>query len=173
MRPVFIDDDGRIWPNQEAQMKTKTLSHSQYHRTLYDHDKFKKAVQVLTRRIRALNKEHGIQAIACCGMSGAALAFPVSLATQIPVIFVRKEGDQTHGQEVEGPCTKITKYAIIDDLVSSCATLTHIVTSIEASLGPRPAKQKAQCVEILLYNDNCNDTLAINGKLISVKGWSF
>lgn len=90
--------------------------------------KIKKAVDyfgVLRSKIK-------IDAIAYTGSSGAALAFPLAIAHDVPVIYIRKDGERSHGTEVECNCTQeIENYIIVDDFIATGSTVRRIMTKIK------------------------------------------
>ena len=69
---------------------------SVYLHTIYEPNRFKKTVDNTIKAINSLNKEKKINAIAFTGTSGAALAYPVSYATGIPLLCVRKSTKDNH-----------------------------------------------------------------------------
>ena len=84
----------------------------------------KRITKRVSKKMLALKKKLKFDAIVFRGNSGAAIAFPVSVATGIPVVLVRKEG--SHGSKVEGSCS-VSKYLILDDFISSGETMKKIL----------------------------------------------
>jgi len=84
--------------------------------------------------------------IAFAGMSGALIAPGIALATNKELTLVRKAGDKHHGSSitkgVEGNAN-INRYIIVDDLVSSGATVRRIQRQI------RKYYPDAMCVGVL------------------------
>ena len=79
-----------------------------------------------------LRKTVKFDAIAFCGSSGAAFAFPLAVSHKIPLIYVRKTGEQSHGNPVE--CNgegRIKKYLIVDDFIASGATVEWIAAQVK------------------------------------------
>lgn len=96
-----------------------------------------------------------IQAIACSGNSGQSMAYPVSILTHIPVIYVRKEKEYSHGNSIEGPCTNIEKYVIVDDFISTGKTMDFIINKIEEYSKKNVFDSSVcKCVGIFLYQAN-------------------
>lgn len=93
---------------------------------------------------RKIMEKTPFQAIAYRGASGAALAYPLSMAFDVPVIHVRKPGENSHGSCTEGPGKEIETYIIIDDLIDTGATVQAILGTL----------QGAKCVSILLYRES-------------------
>lgn len=98
------------------------------------------------KRFSQLREELGVDAIAFSGSSGCAAAFNIASRSKIPLIYVRKAKEVSHGCKVEcnHDTLQIKKYLIVDDFVDSGATIDYIVHSIEKhakSVGAFPAKQ--------------------------------
>lgn len=103
-------------------------SNSAHHDVSTDPKRLKKAVQRVCRKIRALNKVTPIDAIVYCGSSGAAVAYPASVATGIPVVNVRKKNELTHGREIEGKYGLVLKnVVIVDDFIAEGCTMCYII----------------------------------------------
>lgn len=83
-------------------------------------------------RFKTLKNTLEIDAIAFCGSSGCAIAFNLATRHEIPLIYVRKKGEKSHGSKVE--CNaghiRIEKYLIVDDFVDQGTTVDHIIKSI-------------------------------------------
>ena len=98
----------------------------------------------------ALKKETKFDTIAFSGISGAAMAFILSHWMNVPLLCVRKVGEQSHYHQqskklLEGNVHDVQRYLIVDDFIASGATCKHIVESIrESNLG-------AECVAMLMY----------------------
>lgn len=111
-------------------------------------DSFSEMMTSAGNKVAALKKELGFDAVAFSGSSGAALAFHLAIAHKIPIIYVRKEDEQSHGYPVEcnfGNTTQhhIKKYLIVDDFVGSGNTIRRIVraiSNITKERGAYPAK---------------------------------
>ena len=114
-----------------------------------------------------LQKRLKFDAIAFTGSSGAAIAFPLAVSHKIPLIYVRKEGEQSHGDKVE--CNgenSITKYLIVDDFVSSGATVEWIAHQVK-----RYAKGsiKPELVGIFCFSNTQGDhKIPVDGKNIQI-----
>jgi len=97
------------------------------------------------RAFGKLRKELKFDAIAFTGSSGAAIAFYLAIEHEIPLIYVRKEAEESHGNIIEGTTMAgtIKKYLIVDDFVCSGATVCRIIKAITArakTRGAYPAK---------------------------------
>lgn len=94
----------------------------------------KKDFGIVSRDLKSLRKTLEFDCLAFCGSSGAICAFPMMLSMNIPVIYVRKLKEQSHGDRIEMPSkigiAKIRKYLIVDDFMSTGNTIKHIYNSI-------------------------------------------
>ena len=105
-----------------------------------------------TEKISKLRQELAFDAIAFTGSSGAACAFIMCVSLQIPIIYVRKEGEKSHGIQVECNSGKpIHSYLIVDDFTSSGNTVSNIYQAIEA-LAIRYGEKPPKCVGLYLYD---------------------
>ena len=110
-------------------------------------EKFKK----VTEKVAALQANHKIDALAFAGSSGCAIAFILSVALQIPLIYVRKEGEKSHGSDIEGNAWKgVTKYLIVDDFIDEGNTMNHIYDKIN-DRAKSYGQVAPECVGIFLY----------------------
>lgn len=95
----------------------------------------------------------GADAVAVTGKSGLSLAFATLMLIDFPLIVVRKRGENSHGNPIEGtPSADVRKYIILDDFVASGGTVKTVVRSIDeiydssmSSSGPM------RCVGVLQY----------------------
>jgi hypothetical protein len=104
----------------------------------------------------------GCDFIACRGLSGTAVAFPLGFITGLPVVVVRKRNDYHHScAVVEGD--PLGDYVIVDDCVETGTTVRTIVREI-GDIAPA-----AQCLGLLLYSQCCyndyNDYLKLTQKI--------
>lgn len=92
----------------------------------------------------------GAQAVAVTGKSGISLAFATLMLIDFPIIVVRKRGENSHGNPVEGtPDVDVGKYLILDDFVSSGQTVRNIVELIEEVSYGRATQPR--CVGVIQY----------------------
>ena len=107
---------------------------------------------------RAINKmmaETGATSVVVHGNSGVSCGFAALMMTKedFNLVLLRKDNDSSHGAPIEGPDgRRLDKYLILDDFVSSGATMNRIRDKIDtlhaqvAWSSPRP-----ECVGIVLY----------------------
>jgi len=92
---------------------------------------FRKIIKSTKSKIKQLRREgHSIGALAFRGQSGAAIAYALKYEMGIPVICVRKNSHDTHGFNVEHPGHDIKNYLIVDDFISSGATVRAIMKAL-------------------------------------------
>jgi adenine/guanine phosphoribosyltransferase-like PRPP-binding protein len=88
------------------------------------------------------------EAIAVRGLSGTLVAAPVALALNKEIIAVRKKVTDHSPWNVENVFD--CNYIIIDDLMQTGHTATEIISKINK------IENKAKCVGIFLYNNECD-----------------
>ncbi len=121
--------------------------------SVYSPNEFKQKIDAICRAFKTLKTKP--DAIAFQGSSGSAIAFPLSYKLKVPIIYIRKPDESTHGHRLEGniPRGGVSTYVIVDDLIASGATVARIYASIAdraTELGCRPPK----CTGIFLYSPN-------------------
>jgi orotate phosphoribosyltransferase len=122
--------------------------------------------QVAVKRMAQVREEHPFDTIVFRGISGAAFGFVAGVALQTKVVYVRKEGEKSHGYKLEcNSNSPIKSYIIVDDFVCSGDTIRAIVEQIN-----KRAKQNEQrppaCAGVLLYDSQMQNRLfEINSKL--------
>ena len=116
--------------------------------------KFKRA----TEEVAALQLIHKFDALAFMGSSGCAIAFILSVSLQIPLIYVRKDNEDSHGSMIEGNAWRgVTKFLIVDDFIGRGTTVETIYTKIRSAAEQR-GRAKPECAGIFLYEPADNDT---------------
>lgn len=109
------------------------ISVPSYYRKAFDPNTFQSTVKVLVEKVTEMvAKDPQIKAIAASGNSGVPVAAAAAFASGLALTVVRKKNEPlTHS------ATRVTgyigpgKYIIVDDLISSGATMRHVVTSID------------------------------------------
>jgi len=100
--------------------------HSVFYSTTFQ-NKIDNAVRIMF----SFDKENSFEAIAFTGISGAAFAFPLAYLLSKSLICIRKANSSTHcNLSIEGHID-CTSYIIVDDFISTGATIQLITTSIE------------------------------------------
>lgn len=119
---------------------------TKYLNKIYETKKFKITVNKVVREIRKIHKKTKINAIAFTGSSGAALAYPVSYITGIPLLCIRKSTKDNHYRNrLEGHVNP-KNYIIIDDIIATGRT----VKSIRKAIAKESPKSKL--LNVVLYN---------------------
>ncbi len=126
--------------------------HSDYLRKVYDHETLMELADRCITKTVEIMLLHPFEAIAFSGTSGAAMAYILSYRLGIPLICVRKKGDDGHHTRTFGGVRGLLEghidaatYLIVDDWISSGATVKRIAETI------RQRSPNARCVGILLY----------------------
>ena len=118
-------------------------------------DKYGQLVDRIADQLEALRKKQSFTGMVFCGLSGAALAYPLSACLHIPLICVRKKGENAHGFDVEGPQANVRRYIIIDDFIETGATIKELIDAMdEQNKWNKPSKHnKVRCSGIVLYDE--------------------
>ena len=127
-----------------------TISHSGYLRHVFRPRQLGVTVETVAMSLEAFSRRTGtrIDALAFRGFSGAGVVFPLSLRTGIPPINVRKQVEESHGMQIEGPEIEIETFVVVDDLMSSGKTVNTIIETL--------TREGLRCVGIFLYSYSSN-----------------
>ncbi len=140
--------------------------------TTFTPSSWTKKLQSCAKKINKLKIKHSIDALAYTGSSGAAAAYVLGTALDLPVVYVRKKDENSHGKRVEANTDEpIKNYLIIDDFISSGTTVENIVSGIEKHARDYGVKAPT-CVGVFLYqstNDIKWTYVTVNKKLVSLK----
>jgi adenine/guanine phosphoribosyltransferase-like PRPP-binding protein len=117
---------------------------SGYLNKIFSTIQFTKTINKLAIRIQSFRKKHRIEAIAFTGVSGSAVAYPLSYKLKIPLICVRK-GTSHYGSPYEGR-EDVKRYIIVDDLIETGNTIRKIKKTVKIH------SPKAKCIGVFLYN---------------------
>jgi adenine/guanine phosphoribosyltransferase-like PRPP-binding protein len=127
---------------------------------------FRRIVDIVTRKLKEVDKLHRFDAIAGCGNSGLPLLGALSYRLGIPMITVRKAGEKTVAvnQTVTG-AIDVKSYVLVDDLISSGGTIKRMVKEIADAGIANP-------VAIILYHQSTCEMsgIEIGGERIPVFG---
>lgn len=118
-------------------------TYTSYHSVLLAPAALRLKVHEIAAKVTEIKQAVPFEAIAVRGVSGLGMGAAVSYETGIPLVIVRKPGEQSHGNQVEGPGL-IAKFLVLDDIISSGETMRTII----GALNP------AECVGVLLYSDS-------------------
>lgn len=151
----FARDGGESAPLPQAMhgvhLRDSGYSHAQFN-TLALRD----LAYRLSVRIPQLMRELSATSVAVTGKSGISLAFATLMLCDFPLIVVRKPGENSHGNDVEGtPGTLHSRYILLDDFVGSGATLRRVMHETTKRFSGELA-----CVGVLQYSrsdSGCTD----------------
>lgn len=103
-----------------------------YSRNQYDVNLLRARAKELAEYLPKIMRRVDADAVVVTGKSGLSLAFATLMLIDFPLVVVRKRGENSHGNPIEGKdYTTFTRYLILDDFVSSGTTVTNIMDSIK------------------------------------------
>lgn len=118
-------------------------------------DNLRFAIDQVDRKIQRIMNRQSIDALVFSGISGAAVGFAVAAKLGLPMLYIRKESDDSHsgGGMIEGPDPlKVHghkfRYIIVDDFMETGDTVDYMLTKISREVSD------AECVAIVMYNGN-------------------
>ena len=79
--------------------------------------------------IPSVLRASGADVVVVSGKSGISMAFAVTMLIDFPLIVVRKPGESSHGNTIEGR-NDFDSYIILDDFVDTGATIDRIIHTI-------------------------------------------
>lgn len=136
--------------------------------TGYSADRVRRRAEFSANAITSLSRSTGATAVVVHGNSGVSCGFAALVVTDTPfnLVLLRKDNDNSHGSPIEGPDGhKLGKYLILDDFISSGATMNRIRDKINIlhaqwawSSSPKP-----ECVGIVLYGCHRTPSFTFNG----------
>lgn len=97
-------------------------------------------------RVNELASKHEVDSIIFTGHSGAALAYPVSAQTGIPLVLLRKDGESSHATSNLEGMGDFRRCLAIDDFISSGETLKRLIAKVKA------ADKDCKVVAAILYD---------------------
>jgi orotate phosphoribosyltransferase len=141
-----------------------------YHtRDLYTSAQFPKIVDETVKAVRKLKKKHKFTALAASGNSGIPLLGAVCARLKMPMLVVRKTKDtQNDSSLVNGEMESGGKYLIIDDLISTGATVERIVRNIQSESDTLALKEPMVPAAVLLWYSNCRAEYAFEKVTVPV-----
>lgn len=127
---------------------------SEYLREVFDPKELPKTIEYAERSIARFAKTTPFDTIAFMGVSGAALAFSLSVRLQKSLLCVRKKEARAHSKlDIEGNHAS-KRYIIVDDFIDSGRTIDRIRSRISAKIDQielvgiylyRPFKSGTEC----------------------------
>ena len=110
--------------------------------------------------------ETGATSVVVHGNSGVSCGFAALLLSDLDfnIVLLRKDNDNSHGAPIEGPDgLRLYKYLILDDFISSGATMNRIRDKIDTLHGQAPwSSPRPECVGIVLYGYRRTDSFKFN-----------
>lgn len=98
--------------------------------------------------------QYEADAVVVTGKSGISVAFAALMLIDFPLVIVRKPGENSHGFRVEGPeGAVLRRYIILDDFVSSGATVTRVRQQL-IDEADRFSAQRPRLVAVAVYAGN-------------------
>ena len=134
--------------------------------TGYTRERVKERAAFAAKAIEKLRSQTGSTSVVVHGNSGVSCGFAALMASDedFNLVLLRKDNDNSHGAPIEGPDGhRLGKYLILDDFVSSGATMNRVRDKIDTLHGqvswssPRP-----ECVGIVLYGYCHTDSFKFN-----------
>lgn len=111
----------------------------------------------LSHSLPALMAKHNADTIVVTGKSGMALAFATMMLMPFNLCVVRKRGDGSHGNRIEGPSGhRVSRYVILDDFISSGNTVETIRAEL-IELAQQSGKDEPEPVAIVEYTKTRSD----------------
>lgn len=95
----------------------------------YDRGILKKKLNMLLPTIIEVSMETDATSLIVSGTSGVWLGSLLTMQQDLPVVLVRKDGENSHGSIVEGN-TDSKRGLVIDDFISSGTTINRIARSL-------------------------------------------
>lgn len=111
----------------------------------FDRKQIKSRAEGLMPVLERMLRELDAQAIVVRGTSGTYMAAALQVMSDLPLVMLRKRGEDSHGQELEGRDVCFHRYIILDDLIGGGST----VRCMQADL------KDAECVAIVLHQYFC------------------
>ena len=117
----------------------------------YERPKLRRIVRRLKAAMPDILEYTGADSVVVSGKSGISVGFALLLTMDMHLVTVRKPGEDSHGAMIEGTDAKeLKKYVILDDFVSSGATVERIIASINGRASGR-SDNKPECVGVVCY----------------------
>ena len=119
------------------------------------------------KAIEELRSQTGSTSVVVHGNSGVSCGFAALMLTEeqdFNLVLLRKDNDNSHGAPIEGPDGhRLGKYLILDDFVSSGATMNRIRDKIDTLWEQVSwSSSRPECVGVVLYGYHRTDSFKFN-----------
>lgn len=113
-------------------MQTMMIRGNGYSQHQFNHGSLRATARRVAETLPKLLARYDAQAVVVTGKSGMSVAFATMMLADIPLIVVRKRGENSHGEMIEGVIdVEVRRYIILDDFVSSGTTVRTVVRDID------------------------------------------
>lgn len=124
--------------------------------TGYTVERVEERAKFAAEAIEELRERTGSTSVVVHGNSGVSCGFAALMLTHeqdFNLVLLRKDNDNSHGSPIEGPAGhRLQKYLILDDFISSGATMNRIRDKINTLHAQVPwSLPVPECVGIVLY----------------------
>ena len=142
--------------------------------TQYRMSDVRKRAEYAARAINKMMAETGATSVVVHGNSGVSCGFAALMLSDVDfnIVLLRKDNDNSHGSPIEGPEGHfLERYLILDDFVSTGATLNRIRDKIivlhkQSNPGPAP-----ECVGVVLYGHHISSSFKFSdGHTVPARG---
>ncbi|CAB4196676.1 Phosphoribosyltransferase domain [uncultured Caudovirales phage] len=137
-------------------------AHTEYLSDVFVKENFSETMRRTTHLARMMRRAYKFDTIVFTGMSGAAVAFPLSLALNTSLVCIRKVNDNSHYPFSFEGNANVKDYIIVDDFISIGTTIRNVLSKMAK------AKPKATCKAILLYKSRRHKLFSYKGNAINV-----
>lgn len=123
----------------------------------------RKRAEYAARAINKMMAATGATSVVVHGNSGVSCGFAALMLSphaDFNIVLLRKDNDNSHGSPIEGPeGHRLGKYLILDDFVSTGATMNRIRDKITVlRKQSSPVGDAPECVGIVLYGHHDSDS---------------
>lgn len=145
--------------------------------THYKLAEVRERAEYAARAISDMLAETGATSVVVHGNSGVSCGFAALMLSDVGfnIVLLRKDNDNSHGSPIEGPQGhQLGRYIILDDFVSSGATMNRIRDKIATLHQQRGVTgDMPTCVGIVLYGYTLSDSFKFaDGHIVPVRGRS-
>lgn len=143
--------------------------------TGYSKERVERHADYAAVAIEELRSRTGSTSVVVHGNSGVSCGFAalMSSAEDFNLVLLRKDNDNSHGSPLEGPDGhRLDKYLILDDFISSGATMNRIRDKINTLHDQGYwSSPKPECVGIVLYGHHSSTSFKFSdGHTVPARG---